>query len=201
MKKPNQCRPAGLPQLLKIAICIMVAGILSACSSGLIVRTDVDPSADFSQYKSFAFFEPMGIEGGYNSPVFGEHFRAAISRELGKRSYRKSDNPDLMVNVTLRADDRVRIKSHSGPYMTGNYYGRPGGGYGGSSIGVGISTGGGGSKPQASVFIDVVDVNQHRVVWQGVAVVKVNDKVAQKLRDAIYTAVNKIFEQYPYSNR
>jgi hypothetical protein len=199
MNITNQGRPVGQRQFFVIAACLLVAGILSACSSGLKVRTDVDPSADFGRYQSFAFFEPLGIEGGYNSPIFGEHFRAAIGRELGQRRYRKSDNPDIVVNVTIRADDRVSIKSYSGPYMTGNYYGQPGRGYGGSSLGVGISTGGGGSKRQASVFIDFVDVQQHRVVWQGVAVVDVNDKVAQRLRDAIYTAVNKIFEQYPYT--
>jgi len=75
--------------------------LLSACSSGLQVRSDTDPSANFSQYQTYNFFDPMGIEGGYNSPVFGEHFRAAISREMGQHRYRQSDNPDLMINVTL----------------------------------------------------------------------------------------------------
>jgi hypothetical protein len=103
---------AALPVLLLVLL-------TGACSSGLTVRSDEDPSADFSQYRTYNFFDPMGIEGGYNSPVFGEHFRAAISREMGNRGYRKSDNPDLIINVTIRTDDKVSMRSYTSPYMSG----------------------------------------------------------------------------------
>ena len=46
--------------------------------------------------------------------------------------------------------------------------------------------------------IDLVDNRADRMVWQGVAVAQVDDRVAQALRDAIYTATNRIFEQYPH---
>jgi hypothetical protein len=52
---------------------------------------------------------------------------------------------------------------------------------------------------QASVFIDLVDNSRDRMVWQGVAVIDANDKVAQQLRDAIYTSVNEVFKQYSHS--
>jgi hypothetical protein len=51
---------------------------------------------------------------------------------------------------------------------------------------------------EASVFIDLVDSQKNRVSWQGVAVIDATDKVAQRLRDAIFTAVNKVFDKYPY---
>ena len=38
-----------------------------------------------------------------------------------------------------------------------------------------------------------------RLVWQGVAVTEANDKTAQNLRDAVYTAVNRVFELYPHT--
>jgi len=174
--------------------------VLVSCASGLKVRSDIDPSTDFSQFTSFNFFEPMGIEGGYNSPVFGEHFRKALSSELAQRGYRKADVPGLLINVTIRSDDKVRMRSYTRPYMSGAYYGRPGGAYAGSAVGVGVSLGSSATQvTEASVFIDFVDLEQRRVVWQGVAVIDVNDKVAQQLRNAIYTAVNKIMEQYPHT--
>lgn len=84
--------------------------------------------------------------------------------------------------------------------MTGAYYGRPGGASYGSAVGVGVSLGGGASvKSQASVFIDFVDFENHKVVWQGVAVIDVNDKVALRLRDAIFTAVNRVMAEYPHT--
>ena len=174
----------------------LVAISISACTPSLQVRSDVDPTADFSQFTTFNFFDPMGIEGGYNSPVFGEHYRAAISRELGQRNYRSADTPDLLINVTVRADDKVSIRSHATPYMSGGYYGRPGGAYGGSAVGVGVSVGSGAKySTEVSVFIDFVDIERHQVVWQGVTVFKASDKVAQQLRDAIYTSVNRVFAE------
>ena len=199
----SSSRARRLPErrrYLAVALLIFTAAVLSACSSSLQVRSDTDPSADFSQYQSYNFFDPMGIEGGYNSPIFGEHFRAAISREMGQRRYRKTDGPGLMVNVTIRSDDRVKMKSYTAPYMSGAYYNRPGGAYYGSSLGVGVSVSQRATKvTEASVFIDLVDSEQQRVVWQGVAVLDVTDKVAQQLRDAIYTAVNEVFKQYPHT--
>jgi hypothetical protein len=182
-----------------MASLLLLAG-LSACSSGLQVRSDIDPNADFARYNTFNFFDPMGIEGGYNSPIFGEHFRASISNEMRSRRYRLADRPDLLINVTIRSDDKVKMRSYTSPYVSGAYYNRPGGAYGGSALGVGVSAGTRATKTtEASVFIDFVDFKEQRVVWQGVAVVNVNDKVAKQLRDAIYTSVNKVLAEYPHT--
>jgi hypothetical protein len=179
---------------------LFLALLTGACSSGLTVRSDEDPSVDFSQFRTWNFFDPMGIEGGYNSPVFGEHFREAISREMSERGYRKTaDNPDLMINVTIRTDDKVSMRSYTSPYMSGAYYSRPGGAHYGSAVGVGVGVSSRATKTtEASVFIDLVDNSKDRVSWQGVAVIDVNDKVAQRLRDATFTAVNAVYDQYPY---
>jgi len=196
VKKNNLIRSIGHYRYLLVFMSIA----LTSCASGLTVRSDIDPTADFSQYTSYNFFEPLGIEGGYNSPIFGEHFRSALGRELKRRQYQSADVPDLLINVTIRSDDKVKMRSYTSPYMTGGYYGRPGGAYAGSAVGVGVSMGSRATQTtEASVFIDFVDYEQHRVVWQGVAVINVNEKVAQQLRDAIYTAVNKIMEQYPHT--
>jgi len=201
--KPGQItvRPVGGLSKSALEVILVLAMLLAtACaSSQLKIRTDSDPSANFSQYKSFNFFDPMGIEGGYNSPIYGQLFRESISSEMRKRNYRESDAPDLMVNVTFRADDQVKVTSYVSPYMSGAYYSSPGGAYYGSGLGVGVGV----SQrvrevTQLSVFIDLVDPVQHRVVWQGVAVLDVTDKVAQQLRDATFTAVDAIFKQYPH---
>lgn len=200
MKKNLPGQPSTLPFSAFVIAAILLIGMLTACSSGLAVRSDIDPATDFSQYRSYNFFEPMGIESGYNSPVFGEHFRASIGNEMASRNYRTSDKPDLLINVTIRADDKVSMRSYTRPYMSGAYYNRPGGAYGGSALGVGVSVGRSATKTtEASVFIDFVDLQQRRIVWQGVAVVDVNDKVAKQLRDAIYTSVNRVLAQYPHT--
>ena len=200
MNKNHPRRPTGRYPVLPVFMAILLASLLSACSSGLTVRSEIDPGVNFSQFRTYNFFEPMGIEGGYNSPIFGEHFRAAIGGEMARRQYQTADNPDLLINVTIRSDDKIKMKSYTRPYATGGYYGRPGGAYGGSALGVGISTGSRATKTtEASVFIDLVDFEKQRVVWQGVAIIDVNDKVALQLRDAIFTAVNKVMVEYPHT--
>lgn len=204
MKNHRPERLTGMFPFSVLVWAIFLAGLLSACSSGLQVRSDSDPTADFGQYQGYDFFDPMGVEGGYNSPIFGEHFRAAISREMGQRRYRKSSltgkSPDLLINVTVRTDDQIKMRSYTAPYMSGAYYSRPGGAHYGSSLGVGVSVSQRATKvTEVSVFIDLVDTAQHKVVWQGVAVLNASDKVAQQLRDAIYTAVHEVFKQYPHS--
>lgn len=200
MKKTYKERPTGLKCYSSAVTGLLLLALLSACSSGLTVRSDIDPTMDFSQYTTYNFFDPMGIESGYNSPIFGEHFRAAIGGEMSRRGYRVSDQPDLLINVTIRGDDKIQMRSYTAPYMSGGYYSRPGGAYYGSALGVGVSTGSRTTvTTEASVFIDLVDFQQHRVVWQGVAVVDVTDKVAQQLRDAIFTAVNKVLAEYPHT--
>lgn len=180
-------------------LAVLLILLTASCATGLEVRSDEDPSANFSQYRTYDFFDPMGIEGGYNSAIFGELFREAIAREMSARGYRKGDNPDLLVNVTVRTDDKVSMRAYSSPYMSGGYYSRPGGAHYGSAVGVGVGVGTRATKTtEASVFIDLVDSEKQRVSWQGVAVVDVNDKVAQQLRDAVFTAVNVVFKQYPY---
>jgi len=195
VKKIQHVRSSGRLYLLFVVSTLF----LSACSSGLTVRSDVDPTADFSQFKTFNFFEPMGIEDGYNSPIFGEHYRTAISYILRQKGYRLADVPDVLINVTVRSDDKVRMRSYTSPYMTGGYDGRPGGAYAGSAVGVGISVGPRVTETtEVSVFIDFVDFEKHQVIWQGVTVIRANDKVAQQLRDAIYTSVDAVFAEYNY---
>jgi hypothetical protein len=92
------------------------------------------------------------------------------------------------------------MSTYTTPYMSGAYYARPGGAQYGSALGVGVGVGSRATKTtEASVFIDLVDNQRDRMSWQGVAVIDANDKVAQQLRDAIYTAVNVVFDQYPHT--
>ena len=188
----------GLGAGLLVA-CLLVF-VATGCSSGLAVRSDVDPSANFTEYRTWNFFDPMGIEGGYNSPIYGELFREAITREMSERGYRLAAQPDLLVNVTIRSDDKVSMRTYTRPYMSGAYYGMPGGPSYGSAVGVGVGVGSRATRTlEASVFIDLVDVERRRMSWQGVAVVDVTDKVASRLRDAVFTSVNQVFDLYPHN--
>ncbi len=136
----------------------------------------------------------MGIEEGYNSPIFGQLFRAAISQQMESRGYALSKNPDLIINVTSRFDSKVRVTTYTAPYVGGGYYGRY---YGAGVMGVGTETRATVTQ-DVSAFIDLVDNAGDRIAWQGVGVVTLSDKKAQELKQTIDYTVNKVFGLYPY---
>jgi hypothetical protein len=190
----------ALCRLAAIMLAALLPLVLAACSSSVQVRSDSSTTADFSSFRTYGYFNPMGIEGGYNSPVFGEHFRAAISREMESRGYRLSNTPDLIINVTARFDEKVKMTSYTTPYVSGAYYGTLMGPSYGSALGVGVEMGQRATRTEEiSVFIDLVENAAERIAWQGVAVFDGSDKMAQELEQSINDTVGKILAQYTHT--
>jgi len=172
---------------------LLAALFIAACSSGVTVRSDVSPTAEFARYKTYGFFQPMGIEGGYNSPIYGQLFRAAISKQMEARGYVLAKDPDLLINVTSQFDSKLRVTTYTAPYMSGGYYGR----YYGPGAGMGTESRTTVTQ-NVSAFIDLVDNAGDRIAWQGVGVVTLSDKKAKELEQTIDYTVNKVFALYPY---
>ncbi|MBT8065075.1 MAG: DUF4136 domain-containing protein [Xanthomonadales bacterium] len=184
--------------LLFFVSALAAAVLFAGCSPSVKVRSDTDPGVNMRQYQTYNFFSQMGIEGENYSNLLGQHFRDAISREMGVRGYQQSDAPQLQINVSIGSEEKVRVNTYSDPYLHGGYYGPYGyGGYG-SPWGYG-----GGTRTtvhqytEANVYIDVVDSSNHRMVWQGVATFTVTDKMQKQLRESIQNTVGKVFEQFP----
>lgn len=186
---------------LKAAITGILAILLvAACAPSVKVRSDVAPDVDLSVYQSYGFFTPMGIEGEQYSSLLGQHFRDAVGEQMKSRGFTEGASPQLQVNVSIGAKDKVRVDSYQDPYLYGGYggYGRYGGyGYYGSPWH------GGGTRTtvreytEAQVYIDVVDAGSHELVWQGVATFTLTDKMQQQVRETVFSTVGSIFEQFP----
>lgn len=171
--------------------------LLSACAPSVQVRSDVAPDVDLSNYQTYGFFKPMGVEGDNYSSLLGQHFRSAISQEMSVRGFSESSQPQLQVNVSIGAQDKVRVNTYNDPYVYGGYYGfRPYGMYGGPWYGGGTQTTVT-EYVEANVYIDVVDAQAHKLVWQGVATFNLTDKMQQNVRETVTNTVSKIFTQFP----
>jgi len=179
-------------------LAVLAALLLTACAPSVKVRSDADPGVDMRQYQSYDFFSQMGVEGDNYSNLLGRHFRDAISAQMDARGYRKSDAPQLQINVSIGAEEKVRVNTYQDPYLYGGYYGMRGYGYAGGPWGYP-----GGTQTtvtqytEANVYIDMVDASEHKMVWQGVATFTVTDKVQQQLRESVYNTVDKVFTQFP----
>lgn len=180
---------------------LATAALLSACASGPEIMSDYDRSVDFSQYRTYNFFNPMGIENPNYSTIYGSIFREAISREMNARGYQMTDDPDLLLNVSARLQDKTEVRTYADPYPTG-YYGYRRGFYDpwmgypyGTSTHVSQYT-------EGTVNVDMVDARAKRMVWEGVAVGRVKEgRSNEEIRQAINDGVATMFENYPFSAR
>jgi hypothetical protein len=179
---------------------IALLSLLAAgCAPSVKVRTDSDPGVNLGQFKTYDFFSQMGIEGDNYSNLLGQHFRAAISSQMNSRGFTQSDTPQLQVNVSIGAEDKVRVNTYQEPYLYGGYYGH--GGYG--RYGGPWGYHGGATRTtvhqytEANVYIDLVDAREHKMVWQGVATFTVTDKMQEQLRETVYSTVDKVFSAFP----
>ena len=188
------------PSIRAVITVAAMAAFLTACSPSVQVRTDSDPGVNMSQYKSYDFFSQLGIEGDGYSNLLGQHFRAAISSQMNARGISQSETPQLQINVSIGAEDKVRVNTYQDPYLYGGYYGR---GYGAYGHGSPWGYGGGATRTtvhqytQAKVYIDMVDASTHKMVWQGVATFTVTDKMQGQLRETVNNTVEKILSQFP----
>jgi hypothetical protein len=193
----------GTQSLKNITGFVMVAAMLAVmagCTSGPEIRTDYDHNADFSKYKTFGFFEPLGVESARYSSIYGSIFRTAITREMEQRGYTQSDNPDLLINVSGKLQDKTTVTTMPSPYAGVGYYGyRRGyygawGGYGyGSETYVSNYT-------EGTVNVDLVDAAEKQMVWEGVGVGRVRaNKSNEEVRANIGAAVTQMFKDYPFT--
>ena len=184
-----------------LAVTLVLAVLLSACAPSIKVRSDTDPGVDMSRYQTYGFFSQMGVEGDNYSNLLGRHFRDAIGSEMGSRGFSVSETPQLQINVSIGAKDKVRVNTYNDPYVYGGHYGYRGYGYYGSPWY------GGGTRTsvhqytEANVYIDMVDSVEHKLVWQGVATFTVTDKMQEQIRETVQTTVSSVFEQFPVPAR
>jgi hypothetical protein len=173
--------------------------LLAGCASSPSIRTDYDHTIDFSRYRTYAFFNPLGIENPNYSSIYGSIFRDAISREMESRGYTMSDNPDLLINVSGRLQQKTKVTATADPYMAGGYYGYRRGAYGAwGGYGYGTTTQVS-NYSEGTVNVDIVDRAEKRMVWEGVAVGRVREnRTSEQTRDAIYSVIREMFSAYPF---
>jgi len=190
--------PVLTPAWPILAAAVAAVMLLAGCAPSVKVRSDADPEVNMGQYQTYDFFSQLGVEGDSYSNLVGRHFRDAISAQMEARGYSRSDSPQLQLNVSIGAEEKIRVNTYQDPYVYGGYYGRPGYGYMGSPWGYPTTTRTSVSQyTEANVYIDMVDASEHKLVWQGVATFTLTDKMQEQLRETVYNTVDKVFTQYP----
>ncbi|HEX5171074.1 MAG TPA: DUF4136 domain-containing protein, partial [Cyclobacteriaceae bacterium] len=86
--------------------------VASACST-LKVTYDYDKQADFAKYKTYAFSEDsknLGI-----NQLNRDRILSAIETQMAAKGFTKSDNPDVLVDVHVRAEQKMDATATTTP--------------------------------------------------------------------------------------
>ncbi len=180
-------------------ILLVLAGmtaLLAGCASGPTIRSNTDPQANLSSYRTYGFVAPLGTDRAGYSTIVSEQLKAAVRRELEARGYTYAqDNPQLLVNFNAKLDDKLRVDTTpTASIAVGRgYYGYRGGFYSAwPAYETSVD-----QYTQGTLNIDVVDAAQKRLVWEGVAVGRVTQKTRENLGAAIDATVAEIFKKFP----
>jgi hypothetical protein len=172
--------------------------VVAGCTSGPTIRSNVDPAANLSAYKTYTFPEKVGTDRpGYSTPI-SSYFKEAIRHEMDARGYKfvEGGQADLLVNFNANARENVDVRSTPGAtYGYGyGYYGYRGGLYGAAAFPPEVQTV---RYKVGTANVDVVDMARKQVVWEGIAEARLTEKMMKDPRTAIASVIAEMFAQYP----
>jgi hypothetical protein len=179
---------------MRTLLLFFAALLLGGCATlSPEVRVQTNPGTDFDHYHSFAFFSPLGTDKEGYSSILSRHLRDATRQALEARGYRyEANQPDLWVNFNVEIRDKTDVVNFPGlGYYGYGYWGRRYGLWGGYEVTTV-------QYQEGTLNIDLIDVRQNQLVWEGVAEGRVTQKSRKNLETTTQSAVKNIFSRYPY---
>jgi hypothetical protein len=175
---------------------LLIALIFQNCSSSLKVYSEHDKKVDFSQYKTFDFYE-IKEEHLEMKEVNRRRLAMAIELELGMKGIKRNINdPDLLVNLYSFINRKENVTSTTNQSALG-YYGAASP-YG-TAIGVSVSPPRSYSSyyTTGTVTFHLVDRKENKLVLEGIA--KIDASETDDADRIINYTVKKVFKPIPYA--
>jgi hypothetical protein len=173
----------------------MLAVLLAACAStGPRVVSTYDPEADFGDFRTFAFFQPLMSDRDGTRTTISAALMAATTRELQGRGLRLvSAQPDLLIDFYVGAQSRVAGSSasvSSSPFVMA---------HGGLTTwsGYDLGTSSRHRITEGTIIVDVVDARRGALVFEGRAEDRVTEAMRDNLDEAIAAVIPEIFSGMP----
>ncbi|WP_339715896.1 DUF4136 domain-containing protein [uncultured Kriegella sp.] len=174
---------------IKILVLPVLAMVFMASCTSVRVLSDYDREANFTTYKSYAFYK-TGIDKAQISDLDKKRILKAIDAELSSRGFVKSENPDILISIFTKEKEQVDIyNNYWGGFGWGwnPYYWGPG--WGGNNVS---------TRTEGSLYIDLIDAKNKELVWQGKGVGNLGniENIAKK-EERIREFVSQILQEYP----
>lgn len=190
----KKIKQINMKKLLKFTPILVFTILLSSCSS-VRVAADYDKEANFDQYKTFAFFKP-GIDKAEISDIDKRRILRAIEAELLAKGMTKSKNPDMLVSIFTKSNQRVDVYNNAwgagawgwGGFNRWGWGWGPGFGWAGNQVS---------TRTEGMLFIDLIDTKKKELIWQGSGTGYLVTRNVEKKEARIKEFVAKTMEQFP----
>lgn len=168
----------------KFLALFLVAGALS-CSS-IQTAYDYSKEVDFSKFKTYQFTQD-DLEAAVGQ-INRNRIIPAVENELAGKGLTKSDNPDLLVNIHVKSQQKVDATATTmGGYGRWGWYG----GYSTTQVNYNEYT-------EGTMFITLIEASSQNIVWQGTGTKTLNENASPSQREeSINYSVQQILSNYP----
>jgi hypothetical protein len=168
--------------------------ILAWGCAGMTVRTDFDPTAEFTAFQTYAFsgLTDLNQGGVLDNSLVRKRLEQMVGEQLSSKGLRQvgaDEKADLHVHYWVGLKEKQRVES-SGPSV--GMYGRRGPyGYGAGYSGVTTY-----EYTEGTLIVDLVTPANNELVWRGTMVGTLADSKETNMEMA-GKAIAKAFEEYP----
>jgi hypothetical protein len=172
---------------------VVVAALLFvACRPTVkVTNSEFAPGVNPLNYTTFGFFKGSGSDELRSADFieYSEQLKKAITNELTKKGYRKSDrDPDLMINIGLVVNEKVQTRETSFIHDAPQYIGQRRYNWKSKEVETG-------RYKVGTATIDVVD-RKSALIWQGAAEGILPNK-DENIRELIEQGAVKLLREFP----
>lgn len=164
-----------------------------ACTS-IDVKTDFDPSADFTRFKTFAFGGLMDInkDGILDNSLTRKRIESIVARELtgkGLRQVESDQHPDLSVHYWVGVKEKQKVENIGPSGYYGGTHPRHGGGVGYGNVTTY-------EYKEGTLIVDLVEPARKELVWRATMVANLEDTTRENI-ELGNKAITRAFKEYP----
>jgi hypothetical protein len=183
---------------------VICFALLTACASNPRVQSHYDTSVDFSEYRTYNFSKQIETENPDFPELLESQFSAAVEQQMLLRGYTKSDNPDVLIRVTIDVENKSSAPKGRNCPRYGDYRNR------GCVQNQPRSSGSSNYQPvggrrtvckytEGSIKVDMIDVEQKRTIWTSVSLVRIDENERNLiLAQCIINDASMMLGNYPF---
>lgn len=166
-------------------------GLVASCGSSMVIETQVESDADFSDYKTWNWLpdiEPP-TDPRVADPMVQQRIRTAIERQFAEQGFEKTTtSPDFYVSYHAALQDHLSQTMVDDRYDNASY----------AEYATNWEHDYTHAWLEGSLVIDILDAESIELVWRGSAQAELTENATDDERDKrVKEAVAKMLEKFP----